>query len=161
MGPDATAGLQRLIKPTLDTPFHIDYEWWKREGQDFRAYLMSHLCPEHRERFLAHPEETEIDDVDPETAEVRRIDGLWHALLRHCSRRSDFITSQTPLTDAIFRLFLVNGNRPMTPKEIAQALQEAHWALGGPSQDPPDDRGAGGASRHPTHPRMRAPCRSR
>lgn len=124
MGANGATGLQRLIKPTLDTPFHIDYEWWKREGQDFRAYLMSHLCPEHRERLLAHPEEAEIDDVDPETAEVRRIDGLWHALLRHCSRRADFITPQTPLTDAIFRLFLVNGNRPMTPKEIAQALQK-------------------------------------
>ncbi|MBO9361500.1 MAG: hypothetical protein J7452_04785 [Thermoflexus sp.] len=116
--------LQRLIKPTLDTPFHIDLDWWKRKGQDLRAYLISHLCPEHRERLLAYPEDMEIDCVDPETAEVRRVDGLWHILLQHCSRQSDFITSQTPLTDAVFRLLLLNSNQPMTPRQIAQALQK-------------------------------------
>ncbi|WP_376790360.1 hypothetical protein [Thermoflexus sp.] len=115
--------MQRLIKPTLDTPFRIDLDWWKREGQDFRAYLMSHLCPEHRDQFLANPEAAEIDWVDPETAEVRRVDGLWHILLQHCSRQPDFLTAQTPLTDAVFRLLLINGNQPMTPKQMSQALQ--------------------------------------
>lgn len=114
---------QRLIKPTPDTPFRIDLDWWKREGQDFRAYLMSHLCSEHRDQFLAHPETAEIDWVDPETAEIRRVDGLWHVLLQHCSRQPDFITPQTPLTDAVFRLLLMNNNRPMTPQEIAQSLR--------------------------------------
>ena len=45
-----------LVKPTLDTTFHIDYSWWDRTGEDLRTYLLSHLAagtarahqPEHR-----------------------------------------------------------------------------------------------------------------
>lgn len=115
--------MQHLIKPTPDTPFRIDLEWWKREGQNFRAYLMSHLCSYHRDQFMTHPEAAEIDWVDPKTAEVRRVDGLWHILLEHCSRQADFLTPQTPLTDAVFRLLLINRNQPLTPKQMAHALR--------------------------------------
>ncbi len=38
----------RLIKPTLNTQFHIDYDWWGRNEREWRVYLLSHLCPEHR-----------------------------------------------------------------------------------------------------------------
>jgi hypothetical protein len=37
--------LAQFIKPTLDTPFHIDFDWWVKQGLDVNIKLISHLCP--------------------------------------------------------------------------------------------------------------------
>lgn len=41
-----------LVKPTAETPFHIDFEWWKKNERDWHVYLRSLLCAEHREAFM-------------------------------------------------------------------------------------------------------------
>ena len=40
-----------LLKPTTRTPFHIDFEWWKKNERDWHVFLRSLLCPEHQEVF--------------------------------------------------------------------------------------------------------------
>ena len=67
---------QRLsrFRPTLDTKFHIDYEWWEKSGRDFRLYLRDQLCEECRERFANHMNTENVDWVDPDTGAVRRTD---------------------------------------------------------------------------------------
>lgn len=112
----------RQIKPTLDTPWHIDYKWWEKEGRDLRVYLRSHLCPEHQAIFQSHLNLQQMDWVDPDTGEVRRVDGFQHILRTHCSQQPDYITSYTPLVDAIFRIFLANGNTPLNARELADRL---------------------------------------
>jgi hypothetical protein len=82
----------QLIRPTLDTPFHIDYDWWDRAKRDLRVYLRSHLCSEHRSVFESHADTEEIDWIDEDTAEVTRVDGLQHVLRIHCSLQRDYIT---------------------------------------------------------------------
>jgi hypothetical protein len=111
-----------LIKPTLDTPFHVDFDWWQRSDRDWRVYLNSLLCPEHQEAFANWEEGQTIDWVDPETAEVRPIDGIQHILLTHCAKQPEFVTEQTALVEAAFRLFLVNGNEPMNARELGERL---------------------------------------
>jgi hypothetical protein len=111
-----------LIKPTLDTPFHVDFDWWQRSDRDWRVYLNSLLCPEHQEVFANWEEGQTIDWVDPETAEVRPIDGVQHILLTHCAKQPEFVTEQTALVEAAFRLFLVNGNEPMNARELGERL---------------------------------------
>ena len=111
-----------LAKPTLQTPFHIDFDWWSRNDRDWRVYLHSYLCPDHQEVFSSIDSEETVDWVDPETAEVQRVDGLQHVLISHCAKQSAFITYQTTLVDAVFRLFLANGNIPMTPTELGEQL---------------------------------------
>jgi hypothetical protein len=111
----------RRVKPTIDTKFHVDYDWWVRQDRELRIYLISHLLPEQRAYFAEHYGTEETDWVDPETAEVRRVDALQHAL-RRASERSDFITPQTPLVDAVFRVFLANGNKPLTPVELGERI---------------------------------------
>jgi hypothetical protein len=113
----------RLIKPTLDTPFHIDYEWWNREDRELRVYLRSHLCPEHRAVFEEHLDTEEIDWIDEDTAEVTRVDGLQHVLRIHCSLQPDYIEPHTPLVDAVFRIFLANNNKPLTPAELGERIK--------------------------------------
>lgn len=109
------------VKPTLDTKFHIDYEWWKREDRDLRAYLISHLLPEQRSQFEAGQNEGEIDWIDPETAEVFRVDALQQALAK-AAQDSQYISDHTTLVDAIFRVFLANRNKPLSPNELGKAL---------------------------------------
>ncbi|MCC7209560.1 MAG: hypothetical protein IT323_19785 [Anaerolineae bacterium] len=112
-----TPPLSQRVKPTLETRFHIDYDWWKREGRDLRAYLISHLLPEQRAQFENMREEAPIDWVDPATAEVRQVDALQQALAI-AVRDAQFINERTALVDAIFRVFLANGNKPLTPVEL-------------------------------------------
>lgn len=112
-------------KPTLDTKFHLDFDWWADSGRNFRVYLLSHLCPECRVRFKDYREAELIDWVDAETAEVTQVDGLWHSLRTCCSLRPDYINELTPLTTAVFRTFLANGNEPLSPNQIAERLRRS------------------------------------
>jgi hypothetical protein len=107
-----------LIKPTLDTRFHIDYSWWDRQGQDLRTYLISHLPPEQRERLIGNEART-VDYVDPDTGEVTRLDELQMAL-RLATQEPDFINPHTSVVDGIFRVFLANDNQPLTARDIAE-----------------------------------------
>jgi hypothetical protein len=113
----------RLIRPTLDTPFHIDFDWWKRRDRELQVYLRSHLCSEHRAVFEDHMNTEEIDWIDEDTAEVTRVDGLQHILRVHCSLQHGYITSSTPLIDAIFRVFLANSNKPLSPAELGTRIK--------------------------------------
>jgi hypothetical protein len=112
----------RLFKPALTTRFHIDYDWWHRNEREWRVYLLSHLCPEHRAALESVSDQPMIDWIDPATAEVHSIDGIQHALISHCSLQPDYISPHTSLVDAVFRVFLANGNAPLSVAEIAQRI---------------------------------------
>jgi len=125
--PVSTSASHR-IKPTLETKFHIDYDWWEREGHDLRVYLLSHLAPEQRAFFTAHQDTEEIDWIDPVTAEVRKVDALQRAL-QEASQQPDFITGHTSLVDAVFRVFLANNNTPLTPNELGERIGRAPMTI--------------------------------
>jgi len=108
------------VRPTIQTHFHIDFNWWQMRDRDWRVFLQSLLCLEHQQAFAELPEDQMVDFVDPLTAEVQRVDGLQHVLITHCAKMDGFISPHTTLVDAIFRIFLANGNIPMTPIELAQ-----------------------------------------
>ena len=111
-----------LVKPNLSTRFHIDYDWWESNDRDWRVYLKSYLCPDHQERYANHSENDLVDWVDPDTAEVQQLDGVQHILISHCARQAGFITDRTALVDAVFRLFLANGNAPLSCLELSERL---------------------------------------
>ncbi len=112
-----------LIKPGIDTPFHIDFEWWQQNDREWRVYLRSLLTEEEKERFSSIIDGDELVDwVDPETGEVRKVDGLQHVVITQTAQKEDFLNAHTALVEAIFRLLLKNGNVPMTVTEIADEL---------------------------------------
>lgn len=111
-----------LIKPTLQTPFHIDFEWWQKNERDWHVYLRSLLCPEHQALFADVKQGEMIDWIDPKTAEVKPVEGIQHTLMTHCARRLEFVTEQTAMVEAVFRLFLTNENVPMTAEELGSLL---------------------------------------
>jgi hypothetical protein len=112
----------RRVKPTLDTPFHVSHTWWEQSGRNLRVELRSHLCAEHRQVYAEHFDTEVIDWVDQRTGEVTRVDGLQHVIREHCSREPGYIGDDLSLVDAVFRVFLVNGNAPLTPRELADVV---------------------------------------
>lgn len=111
-----------LLKPTLDTRFHIDYAWWERQKADLRSYMLTHLSPEKRDYFNENEEARTVDYIHPETGEVLRLDELGLAI-QEAARDPEFLNPQTSLVDCIFRVFLINGNTPMTPRELADMTE--------------------------------------
>ncbi len=111
-----------IVRPTLDTKFRIDYEWWERAERDLEIYLHSHLCSEHREAYADVKAVALVDNVDPETAEVNKVPGIQNTLISHCAQQPDYITRQTSLVNAVFRIFLANGNSPLTARELGERL---------------------------------------
>ena len=111
-----------LLKPTVRTTFQIDFEWWKESERDWHVYLRSLLCSTHQESLVNLEEGQMVDWVDENTAEVREVDGIQHALMSHCARQPEFVTPQTALVEAVFRLFLVNGNQPMSAEDLSARL---------------------------------------
>ena len=64
-----------------------------------------------------------IDWVDAETAEVKPVDGIQNALMSHCALLPDFVSEHTAMVEAVFRIFLVNGNSPMSAEDLAKRLK--------------------------------------
>jgi len=111
-----------LVKPTIQMPFHIDFDWWRANDENWHVALMSMLCEEHQVAFTNLSEDQMIDWVDPETAEVRQMDGLQNVLIQHCARQAGFLDEHTAMVEAIFRLLLANGNIPMSAQELGTRL---------------------------------------
>ena len=115
---------QRLsrFRPTVDTKFHIDYDWWDKSGRNFRLYLRDQLCEECRDRFADHHNTEDVDWVDPDTGEVRRTDALRECLRTRCANDPEYINERLSLPAACFRIFLANNNTPLSPNELHQLL---------------------------------------
>ncbi|MHC1784805.1 MAG: hypothetical protein AB9891_18980 [Anaerolineaceae bacterium] len=112
-----------LVKPSLDTPFHIDFEWWKENDSNWRVYVHSCLCGEHQERYQNLDDDMMINWVDPDTGEVKSKDALQEILLTHCSKLPGFMTENTTLVDAVFRAFVANENKAMSPNDLSNIIQ--------------------------------------
>lgn len=112
-----------LVKPSIHTPFHIDFDWWQKNERDWHVYLRSLLCAEHQAAFADLEQGQTIDWIDPATAEVKPVEGVQNTLMTHCVKQPDFLTQQTALVEAVFRLFLANGNMPMSSQDLSARLQ--------------------------------------
>jgi hypothetical protein len=111
-----------LLKPTLQTPFHIDFAWWEQNDRDWHVYLRSLLCSEHQQLLADLQEGSMVDWIDPTTAEVKVVDGIQHAVMSHCALQPEFVSEHTAMVEAVFRIFLVNGNQPMSAEELSKKL---------------------------------------
>ncbi len=108
----------RLARPTVNTPFQISLDWWQRTRQDFMSSLREAACPDCQKRYPLDGALTETDFIDPQTAEVRRLNSLWQCVIETCSQRPDYFSADLPLASALFRALLARGNSPLTPTEM-------------------------------------------
>lgn len=114
--------MARWLRPTVDTKFHIDLDWWAKRNRDIRIYLAQSLCEDCRQTYAEMKALGEVDWVDPETAEVQREDALWSTLRSCCSNKPGYITPNTPIIESIFLTLVANGNKPLSPREMYERL---------------------------------------
>jgi hypothetical protein len=114
--------LSSIVKPGINTPFHIDYSWWQDNDRDWIVYLRGILGDDSEERLSNLKEGQEVDWVDPKSAEVRRVGALQFLLAEHFSKEQSEGQS-TSLVESIFREFLKNGNAPLSPSELGEMFE--------------------------------------
>lgn len=110
-----------LKRPTEDTRFYIDYDWWERSNLDLKTYLYSRLDIDDELQLDTDMER--VDLIDAETGEVRQVDGFQYVLQTYFSKMPQDFAVRTSLVDAVFSVLLANANQPMTAREIAERLQ--------------------------------------
>lgn len=89
----------------------IDLNWLKTTRRSFSILARDTLCDKCRKKLKA------------DTMEVKSAD-LLKAIQKCCSKSDDFITPGLPFQETIFRVFLANGNKPMTLEELGEALRQ-------------------------------------
>ena len=112
--------LSYLIKPSVDTRFYIDYDWWEESRDDLQVYLLTHLSPEQQQAMQNRDLREVFDYVHPETGEVFQLDSLRLAI-RESSKGQEFIGENIGLIDSVFRALLVNSNQPLSARELGKA----------------------------------------
>lgn len=112
-----------LNRPTADTKFYVDFDWWKESEMDLKTYLYQRLPIGDLSSLESDLDE--VDLVDPETGEVRRVDGFEYSLQTFFSQLPDDFISRTSVVDAVFCVLLANGNRPLTIRELAKEVDRA------------------------------------
>jgi hypothetical protein len=114
--------MAKLKRPDINTKFRVDYDSWTDRQRDIRMLIREQLCPECRAKFGDDLSTQDIDWVDPGTGEVTVVDGLSYYLRECCSQREDYITRGTPLTAAIFRVLIANGDVSLSAVEIHERI---------------------------------------
>jgi hypothetical protein len=109
----------KLFRPTENTPFHIDYSWFEKNGQDVNVLIYKCLTPEQQERLAGVPADEALDFVDEDTGEVRRVTRAMQIIRTERADDPTFISSRLPVAESVFRIFLLNDNQPLTPIELA------------------------------------------
>ncbi len=111
-----------LIKPTQETPFHIDFSWWRENDQEWSAHLYSLLDEEQVDLLKGLKGDEELDWVDPRTAEVTRLDLFQYLLITHFADNETLIAEGTSMVESIFRVLLKNGNSPLSSEQLGERL---------------------------------------
>jgi hypothetical protein len=108
--------------------YFVDPQWYDERGLVFSSVAQARLCYSCASKLGTEVEER-YPVIDPKTKRVtfefRRVPYAANPLpiIRDCcSRARDYITNETPLLEAVFRVFLANGNQPMTVSTVREHL---------------------------------------
>jgi hypothetical protein len=110
------------------TQFHIDLDWFGKNNLDMREEMYESFCDECRGYYPTLESTRAVDRVNPQTAEVTRVDALWECLVDHCGTLPTFITPALPIRTAIFRAFLAAANQPMSSEQLYRRIGKSNAA---------------------------------
>jgi hypothetical protein len=118
--------------------YHVDPSWFEENNLSFDDVVRARMCDTCRAKVGQEVEER-APVFDKATGrmrfEVRRTtygsDPL-KAIREHCGRAKNYVHRDMPTLEAIFRIFLANGNSAMTLEQVREQLAE--WCPGGGCQ---------------------------
>jgi hypothetical protein len=91
----------------IQTCYFVDLNWYKEQGRSFAILAASRLCPISRKKEKSKAEAA-----------------LMRTIKQCCSKREGFLSSNMPLLEMVFRIFLANGNQPLKLGQIQEQLQQ-------------------------------------
>ena len=118
--------------------YHADPSWFEENNLSFEDVVRARMCDTCRARVGQEVEER-APIFDKSTGRMRfevqkstyGSDPL-KCIREHCGRAKNYIHRDMPTLEAIFRIFLANGNQPMTLEHVREQLAE--WCPGGGCQ---------------------------
>jgi hypothetical protein len=91
----------------IQTRYFVDLNWYPEQGRSFAILAASRLCPISRKKEKSKAEAA-----------------LMRTIKQCCSKREGFLSSNMPLLEMVFRIFLANGNQPLKLGQIQEQLQQ-------------------------------------
>jgi len=101
--------------PPSEMHWAIDLDWLKSTGRSFSVLARDALCVKCRKKLKADLLEVKAED-------------LFKVIQSCCSKLPDFITPSLPFQESIFRIFLANGNKSLTLRELGEQLVQRRGA---------------------------------
>lgn len=108
--------------------FYIDLKWYDEHNRSFRAMTQARLCDSCKEKMGTETQER-VPSIDPRTGrvvfEMKNVpfgQNPMSVIRSCCSKRRDYITPETPVLEAIYRIFLATSNQPMDVERLREEL---------------------------------------
>ena len=89
----------------------IDMDWFEANNRSLTALVRGSLCAKCRKQLDSEGKSSSLDD-------------LLAAIRGCCSTEPAYISSELPIMESVFRLFLANGNQPLDLIELGRQLSE-------------------------------------
>ncbi len=120
------------------TPYFIDTSWFEENDFSFIDFARGRMCESCVDRLGEEIEEryTELDKKTGRASfSFRKVPygaNPARVIRDCCSKKKEYITPDMPTLEAIFRVYLANGNVPMPLSHVREQLAE--WCPGGGCQ---------------------------
>lgn len=108
--------------------FFIDMKWYEDNDRSFRVMAQNRFCTGCQKKIGTEQQER-VPVVDNKTGrvtfEMRNVpygSNPMAVIRTCCSKQRGFISSETPMLEAMFRVFLANGNQPIDAERIHEQL---------------------------------------
>jgi hypothetical protein len=118
--------------------YFIDSSWFEENRLSFTDIIQARMCDACLERLGEEVEERQpvfdrkTGRMSFEAKSMPYGSNPMKVLRECCSRKKNFIQPDMPTLEAIFRVYLANGNQPMPLSHVREQLQE--WCPGGGCQ---------------------------
>ena len=111
--------------------YYIDLRWYDRTNRSFRVVAEKRFCPSCQAKIGSEVQER-VPTLDPKTGrvvyEMRNVpygSNPTSIIRSCCSKERGYITAEMPVLEAVFRVFLMNGNQPTDLDGVRDEL--AQW----------------------------------
>ena len=111
MSPSHTIQGDKITTEEAEPRYFIDQNWYQGNERSLIALVQSRLCPACRSRLETGGKRGRTSDPLARVVEC-------------CSKNEDFFNPRLPVMESVFRLFLANGNQPLSVEEIWEHLLE-------------------------------------
>jgi hypothetical protein len=130
--------MEETTQSDVSVEFLVDTAWFEEHGFALNEFVQSRMCESCQGRLDEEVEErfTVLDKKTGRASfEIRRAKygaDPVQVIRDCCSKKRHYITPDMPTLEAVFRVFLANGNQALTLGQVREQLAE--WCPGGGCQ---------------------------